>query len=306
MAKVPKLTEGPSAVELDYSALAEAEVPKPMVIAEHEKTKTAEVTKHSIEAKEKTVEEPELRNSSEQPKTLSPSQESELSKVSKTPTITPKRRRMASVVDTIMESSKVQTPALAPDRKGEIPKQSSEAGMTLGTTEAGVSVPAEARSSVAAKEGIEARPSEAAGATLMLEKEGATEESESLAPRAPAKEVEFIVRHASGKKLSREQIAEAEHYARDLKYPRGSLIYNSADEDNFLYCLPDNKEISVYREMAHSIGYPKLEFGLSAMLKDQLADNLAYKSLKVRIFYKQNVFCIFLLLCANPSLFCRA
>jgi hypothetical protein len=193
---------------------------------------------------------------------------------------------MASVLDAIMESSKVQTPTSAHDRKGEIPKESSEAGMTLGTNEAGLSVPAEARSSVAAKEGIEARPSEAVGATLMLEKEGATEESESPAPGAPAEELEFIVRHASGKKLSREQIAEAEHYARDLKYPRGSLIYNSADEDDFLYCLLDNKEISVYREMADSIGYPKLEFGLSAMSKDQLADNLAYNSLKVRIFYK--------------------
>jgi hypothetical protein len=203
---------------------------------------------------------------------------------------------MASVLDAIMESSKVQTPASVPDKKGKIPKESSEAGMTLCTTEAGLSIPAEARSSVAAKEGIEAKPSEAAGATLMLEKEGATEESESPAPRVPAEDLEFIVRHASGKKLSREQITEAEHYARDLKYPRGSLIYNGADEDDFLYCLPDNKEMSVYREMADSIGYPKLEFGLSAMSKDQLADSLAYNSLKVRIFYKQNVFLYLLII----------
>jgi hypothetical protein len=42
-----------------------------------------------------------------------------------------------------------------------------------------------------------------------LEKEGAAEESESPSPRAPTEELEFIVRHASGKKLSKEQIAEA-------------------------------------------------------------------------------------------------
>jgi hypothetical protein len=32
------------------------------------------------------------------------------------------------------------------------------------------------------------------------------------------------------------------------------------------------------------MGYPKLELGLSTMPKDQLADNLAYNSLKVYIF----------------------
>jgi hypothetical protein len=33
-----------------------------------------------------------------------------------------------------------------------------------------------------------------------------------------------------------------------------------------------------------NMGYSKLELGLSAMTKDQLADNLVYNSLKVRIF----------------------
>jgi hypothetical protein len=118
----------------------------------------------------------------------------------------------------------------------------------------------------------------------MLEKEGAAEESKSPVPRAPIKELEFIVRHASGKKLSKEQIAEAQHYASDLKYPRGSLVYSGNDEDDFLYCLPDNKEIHVCREMADNVGYPKLELGLCAMTKDQLANSLAYNSLKVRMF----------------------
>jgi hypothetical protein len=61
-------------------------------------------------------------------------------------------------------------------------------------------------------------------------------------------------------------------------------VYSGDDEDDFLYFLPDNKEIHVYREMADNVGYPKLELGLSTMTKDQLADSLAYNSLKVRIF----------------------
>jgi hypothetical protein len=48
-----------------------------------------------------------------------------------------------------------------------------------------------------------------------------------------------------GKTLSKEEIAEAKHYARELKYPKGALVYNGINEDDFLYFLPDNKKISV-------------------------------------------------------------
>jgi hypothetical protein len=96
--------------------------------------------------------------------------------------------------------------------------------------------------------------------------------------------------------LSEEQIAEAKHYARELKYPKGSLVYNGIDEDDFLYCLLDNKEISVCREMARNMGFPKLELGLSAISKDDLADSLAYNSLKVKILWLINI--LFFVSCA--------
>jgi hypothetical protein len=84
------------------------------------------------------------------------------------------------------------------------------------------------------------------------------------------------------KRLSEEEIFEAKHYARELKYQKGALVFNGTNEDDFLYCLPDNKELSVCREMARSMGFPKLEAGLCAMTKDDLADSLAYNSLKVQ------------------------
>jgi uncharacterized membrane protein len=62
------------------------------------------------------------------------------------------------------------------------------------------------------------------------------------------------------------------------------LIYGGNDEDDFLYYLPDSKEINVCWEMIDNMRYPKLELGLSTMTKDQLADNLAYNSMKVCIF----------------------
>jgi hypothetical protein len=101
-------------------------------------------------------------------------------------------------------------------------------------------------------------------------------------PEAPSEDLDFIIQHASGKRLSEEEIAEAKHYAQELKYPKGALVYNGTDEDDFLYCLTDNKEISVCQEMAKNMGFLKLEAGLCAMSKDDLADSLAYNSLKVR------------------------
>jgi hypothetical protein len=107
-----------------------------------------------------------------------------------------------------------------------------------------------------------------------------------------------------------EEIAEAKHYAQELKYLKGSLVYNGTDEDDFLYCFLDNKEISVCREIARNIGFPKLEVDLSAMSKDDLADSLAYNSLKVQMLlaYEQIIFVSFtiVLILFLPDPFCRA
>jgi hypothetical protein len=36
---------------------------------------------------------------------------------------------------------------------------------------------------------------------------------------APAENLEYIIRHASGKQLSKKQIAEVQHYVKDMRYP---------------------------------------------------------------------------------------
>jgi hypothetical protein len=59
-------------------------------------------------------------------------------------------------------------------------------------------------------------------------------------------------------------------------------VFNGTDEDDFLYCLLDNKELFVCWEMAKSMGFPKLEASLRAMTKADLVDSLAYNSLKVQ------------------------
>jgi hypothetical protein len=107
-------------------------------------------------------------------------------------------------------------------------------------------------------------------------------------------------------KDSKEEEREAQRYAQKVQYPKGALVFNGSSEEDFLYCLPDSKEISVCREMGRSFGFPTLEDGLSVLSKDELADNLAYNSIKVRksiLYLKTNYFtCLYLILYS----FCRA
>jgi hypothetical protein len=109
-----------------------------------------------------------------------------------------------------------------------------------------------------------------------------SEQTATPTPEASSEILDYIVQHASRKRLSEKEKREAQFYAQKLKYPKGALIFNSSGEEDFLYCLPDSKEIYVYREMSRSFGFPTLEDGLSVLSKDELADSLAYNSLKVR------------------------
>jgi hypothetical protein len=235
-ARVLKLAEGTSSTAPVGSKGESTEVPKVMG---QEKAESAGAPKRPSKAKEKTVEEPELEELAGLPKILSPLPEPELLKVSIVPAITPKRRRMASMLDAVLESTRAPIPAST--------KEVTEAAIAHVEVKARPSVPIEIEPAEAFGQSAEQGP---ADATLILEKEGPSKKVKSPIPKVSTEELDFIIRHASGKELSEEQIVEAKHYARELKYPKGSLLYNDTDEDDFLYCLPDNKEISVCREMA--------------------------------------------------------
>jgi hypothetical protein len=159
------------------------------------------VSKRTAKARAKTAEDLELRKSVEQPKTLSPPQETELPKVSKIPAVTPKRRRMASILDAVMESTKVLTPASV-----EVPcmgvkntKESAEAVITQVGTEARPSVPAKMGPMEIVEENTKARPSDATKTLLPLEKGKASKESEFPTTEASTEGLEFIVCHTAWK-----------------------------------------------------------------------------------------------------------
>jgi hypothetical protein len=237
---VPKFGE-------ETSSAAKAEQAAPASPSAEESTIVPKVPiVELVEAKDGAAKKPEFEKTIVLPKILSPSVEAELSKVAKAPATTPKRRRMASVLDAVMETTRALTPTPV--------EKATEAVTACVETEAGPSAPTEAEPAATEQRVGE----EFSDVSIALEKIVA-EKSKSPAPEASSEELDYIIRHASGKRLSKEEILEAKHYAWELKYPKGALVFNDTDEDDFLYCLPDNIEISICREMAKSMGFPKLE-----------------------------------------------
>jgi hypothetical protein len=189
--------------------------------------------------------EPELEKTMK-PKNLSPPVEAELSKMIKAPATTPKRRRMASVLDAVMETTKALTPAPI--------KKVAEAVTVQAEAEAGPLVPIETKV-VAPEDKAEQQTSH----TGMAAEQDKIEKSKISCPRSFGRRCRLHYSTCFGEKLSKEEILEARHYAQKLKYPKGALVFNGTEEDDFLYCLPDNKEMSVCQEIAKSMGFPKLE-----------------------------------------------
>jgi hypothetical protein len=206
---------------------------------------------------------------------LSPSAEVAVPKAQKDLIATPKRKRMVNVLE-VLET--IKSSSSTPGKTTEASKTQAETKLTeadatksQARTEAGPSKPAKEKSLEIGEKEMEKEAT----------KQIMPERTVTSTPEAPSEVPDYIVRHASGKRLSEEEKREAQYYAQKLKYPKGALIFNGSGEEDFLYCLPDSKEISVCREMGKSFGFPTLEDGLSVLSKDELADSLAYNSLKV-------------------------
>jgi hypothetical protein len=198
---------------------------------------------------------------------LSPSAKVEIPKSQKGPALTPKRIRMVNVLD-VLET--IKSSSSTPKKIVETPEVQIEA------------FEAEASKHQAESEAGPSEPAKVQFLETETTKQNFVEESDTAAPEAFCEASDYILRHASGKKLTEKEKQEAQFYARRLRYPKGALIFNGSGEEDFLYCLPDSKEISVRREMSKSFGFPTLEDELSVLSKNELADSLAYNSLKVK------------------------
>jgi hypothetical protein len=185
--KIKVLTSRPRCIET-------ADVPKLIERAETTPLARETVPAMSIEAIVDSAREPEPEKVPEQPKMM-------VTALPKPPVTigTPRRRRMASVLEAVLESVKM------------LPPYSIEAtgSKTDDVTEI-------ITASTSAHTGV--GPLKTAPENLV--KESLLEEPSAPAPEAPSRsDLNFIIRHASGKQLSAEQVAEMEYYAKELKYP---------------------------------------------------------------------------------------
>jgi hypothetical protein len=179
-AVVPEFGEG-------TSSIAEAEQAAPTARSAEGSTVVPKVpTVGPTEAKDDSAEEPKVEKIVKMLEIMSPPAEAELPKVQKAPAATPKRRRMVSVLDAVMETIKALRPT--PNKKiAEAVKVQTEA-------EAGPSVPIETKAA-APDDKVDQQASDAGMSTgqVMIEKE------KSPALEGLAKDVDYIIRHASGK-----------------------------------------------------------------------------------------------------------
>jgi hypothetical protein len=236
---------------------------------------TQRIEESAVMPKADKIEEPRTEGTKTS-EVLSPSAGVEAPKTQKDLAATPKRKRMASVLD-VLETIKTSSSttgkivkALKTQVETETKLTEAKATMSRVDAEAGPSKPTKEKSSEIGEKAAEEEAIE-----QILPEKSVTPTLEAL-----KENIEYIIRHASGKKLPKEE-REAQHYAQKLKYLKGALVFNSNGEEDFLYCLPHSKEISVCREMSRSFGFPTLEDGLSVLSKDELADSLAYNSIKV-------------------------
>jgi hypothetical protein len=265
---VPEFGEGASSVaETRVTASSAQSTEEPVVMPKV-------LTVKLVEMKADKTEGPKIKELTKMSEILSPSTEVIVPKAQKGSAATPKRRRMANVLDVVLETAKTLSPA--PTRKIAEASKAQPKAETKQTEVEVATIQAEIEAGPSAPTEMErADPKEKSTEQI------ATRKTEAPGPEVSDKSIDYIIHHASGKALSPEEILETQHYAQRLKYLKGALVFNGSGEEDFLYYLLDNKEISVCREIGRSIGFPKLEDGLSILSKDELADSLAYNSIKV-------------------------
>jgi hypothetical protein len=131
---VPEFGEG-------ASSTAEARQAAPIAQSAEEPIVVSKVpTVGPAEARDDKAEEPQVEEVMKTPEILSPPVEADLPKMQKIPAATPKRRRMASVLDAVIETTKALTPAST--------KKTVEAAKTQVEAKAGPSAPIKPKTAV--------------------------------------------------------------------------------------------------------------------------------------------------------------
>jgi hypothetical protein len=204
-AAIPEFGEGTS------SAFKTKEIIPPVQRTEERVIMPKVPTVKVVETKVDKAEKPETEEIMKMPEAMSPPIKAIVPKVQMGSVVTPKRRRMVNVLDVLETTDSI---SLAPTRKvakadKTQPKANTkqiedEATITQAETEIGPTVPAETKLATTEHRAEGITPD----SKIVFEK-SAAKEAESIAPEALSEDLDYIIRHAWGKRLSKEEIFEA-------------------------------------------------------------------------------------------------
>jgi hypothetical protein len=170
---VPEFDKGaPSTAEAKQAALIVQSVEESNVVPKVP-------TVGPAEAKDDKVEEPQVEKTVKMSEILIPLAEAKLPKVQRAPATTPKRRRMASVLDAVLETTKALS--LAPAKK------IAEAAKVQVGAESGPSTPIETKA-VAPEDKADQQTSD----TSMAAGQDMAEKAKSPTPEASVEDVDYI------------------------------------------------------------------------------------------------------------------
>jgi hypothetical protein len=189
---------------------------------------------------------------------ISPSAEVTVPKAQKDLTTTPKRKRMVNILDVL---EKIKTSSSTPGKTAEASKTQIETKQTEAEvakshaeTEAGPSEPAKEKSLEIGEEETEREATE----------QILSEQTATPTPEASSEILDYIVRHALGKRLSEKEKREAQFDAQKLKYPKGDIDIQRQRRRRFLvlsprqqgdFCLPgDEQELRIPDTRRRALG----------------------------------------------------
>jgi hypothetical protein len=190
-----------------------------------EPTPSQKIDKLTATPKAERIEEPRAERT-KTTEILSPSAEVEVPKSQKGPAMTPKRKRMVNVLDVLetIKSSSTTPKKIAETPEVQIEAFGAEATKHQAETEAGPSELAKVKS-------LETKETEAAEQIL-------AEETGTAAPEAFSEAFNYILRHASGKKLAEKEKQEAQFYAQKIEISKGGVDFQRQRRRRLLVLSP--------------------------------------------------------------------
>jgi hypothetical protein len=144
------------------------------------------------EAKNDKAEEPQVEKIEKMPEILSPPAEAKLPKVQKAPAATPKWRRMASVLEAVLKTTKALSPGPT--------KKNAEAAKVQDEAEAGPSTPVGTKAIVP-----EDKVDQQTADIGMAARQDMAEKAKPSIPEALVEDIDYILRHALGKKYPKKK-----------------------------------------------------------------------------------------------------